>query len=155
MNINSFMVHLDLTVTFLEMLINSSVKYRLHLDNCIVLKSSLKHGLNHMVCFKMWLVISFLIILFRELPSPLCSNTQREKKQTLMDCCHCCVVQLLFVDSRVISSTSDRSRGPWLSRQTCIQQLIWRSISLLCVLERPIVFLYRLAAQVPHVIERL
>lgn len=30
----------------------------------------------------------------------------------LMDCCHCCVVQVLFVDSRVISSTSDLSRGP-------------------------------------------
>lgn len=29
-----------------------------------------------------------------------------------MDCGHCCVVQLLFVDSRVISSTSGRSRGP-------------------------------------------
>lgn len=28
-----------------------------------------------------------------------------------MDCCHCCVVQLLFVDSSVISSTSDQP-GP-------------------------------------------
>lgn len=33
-----------------------------------------------------------------------------------MDCCHCCVVQLLFVDSRVISSTSDRSRGSLAER---------------------------------------
>lgn len=33
-----------------------------------------------------------------------------------MDCCHCCVVQLLFVDSRVISSTSDRSRGSLAGR---------------------------------------